>query len=244
MRIQVYSDREEMSRAAADFFVQTAKEAVEAHGRFIVALSGGSTPKETYRILAQAPFKQQVPWEKTYIFWGDERCVPWDDPRSNAHMTYDTLLKYVTVPSKHIFRMQCALSPKEAASQYEAVLHQLFDGDQPRFDLIFLGLGENGHTASLFPNSEVLTEKSRLVSEVYLPELEMYRITFTAYLINQAANVAFLVSGKKKSEILPKVIEGPRKPEELPAQLIEPLEGEIYWFIDQAAASGLKEVEK
>lgn len=239
MRVQVYPNKEELSRAAADFFVQTAKEAVEAHGRFIVALSGGSTPKETYRILAQEPFKKQMPWDKTFIFWGDERCVPWDDPRSNAHMTFDALLKYVTMPSANIFRMQCALSPEKAASQYEAVLHQLFKGDQARFDLIFLGLGENGHTASLFPNSEVLKEKGRLVSEVYIPELEMDRITFTAYLINQAADVAFLVSGKKKSEILSKVIEGPRKPQQLPAQLIEPLEGEVYWFLDQDAASGL-----
>lgn len=240
-QFHIFPTVEELSRAAAIFFVETAKKAVDQKGRFIVALTGGSSPQGLYELLSQAPFLDKVPWKKTFIFWGDERWVPMDDSRNNARMAYESLLNKVPVPKENIFPMSGTLPPAESAHTYEAILKKFFPTGEPRFDLILLGMGEDGHTASLFPHTPVLQERERWVKEVYHPGQQMYRITLTAPLINKAANIAFLVFGSNKAQTLYNVLKGPYQPEELPTQLIMPGSGEVHWFLDRAVASTLGE---
>jgi 6-phosphogluconolactonase len=235
--ILVYDDLEALSFAAAGLFVQQARQAVQDHGWFSVVLSGGNTPRRTYELLAQPPFRDRVPWPYLHIFWGDERCVPVDDPRSNSRMAHEALLDHVSIPAQQIHPIACAQTPHEVAEQYEALLQDFFAGQPPRFDLIFLGLGENGHTASLFPGTPVLAEPERWVAEVYVAEQEMYRVTLTVPIINQAAVVAFLVAGVGKAQILKEVLETPREAPQWPAQLIQPQDGVLQWLIDRQASS-------
>jgi 6-phosphogluconolactonase len=239
--IRIYSSHESLSEAAAELFVARAEAAIKARGRFSVALSGGSTPRRTYEILARAPFRDRVAWSHVHVFWGDERCVPPDDPRGNALMAQGALLAHVPIPRARIHPIQCAESPESAARQYEAVLRSFFAGGPPRLDLILLGLGEDGHTASLFPHTSVLREKERWAAEVYIAEQALYRVTLTPTIINQAACVAFLVSGAAKAHVLEEVLEGPRDPVRLPAQFVQPElhGGDVHWLVDNEAASCL-----
>lgn len=233
--IRVCADPEALSRAAADLFVAEARKALQARGRFAVALSGGGTPHRTYELLGQELYRDLVPWQNTHIFWGDERCVPADDPRNNARMARRTLLDHVPIPSEQIHPMLCVGSPQEAAAEYETLLRSFFK-DAPRFDLVLLGLGENGHTASLFPGTPVLEEQQRWVAEVHVSEERLHRLTLTAAAINQAAQVIFLVSGYGKATILREVLEEPQNSRSLPAQLIAPAEGGLLWLVDRDAA--------
>lgn len=235
--IRTYPDLEALSRAAAELFTRKVREAVEEQRRFSVALSGGGTPRRTYELLAQSVFAESVFWDKVHVFWGDERCVPPDDPRSNERMAREALLDHLPVPQTQIHPIRCHKSPPQAARQYEATLQNFFKGRPPRFDLIFLGLGENGHTASLFPDTPVLDEKNRWVSEVYVTDQEIYRVTLTVPLINQAATVVFLVSGHAKASVLHAVLTGPQNPLSLPAQLIKPESGDLIWLVDEVAGS-------
>jgi 6-phosphogluconolactonase len=235
--IKVYPDLESLSQAASALLVEQANLAVAARGRFCVALSGGSTPRRTYELLAGKPFREQAPWHRMHIFWGDERCVPLDDPRSNARMAKEAWLDRVPIPSSQIHPMYCAGAPAEAAREYEAHLRQFFTGHPSSLDLVLLGLGDNGHTASLFPGTPVLKETERWVAEVYVAEQDLHRVTLTAPFINQAALVAFLVAGEAKTQILWEILRGPRDPERLPAQLIQPKSGEALWFTDLKAAA-------
>lgn len=239
--IRVYPDLESLSQAAATLLVEQASRAVAVRGRFSVALSGGATPRRTYELLAAPPFKDQAPWHRMHIFWGDERCVPLDDPRSNARMAKDAWLDHVPIPESQIHFLNCAQAPAEAARQYETLLQQFFAGRPPRLDLVLLGLGDNGHTASLFPGTPVLKESERWVAEVYVAEQDLYRVTLTAPFINQAGLVAFLVAGEAKAGVLREVIHGPRNPEHLPAQLIQPEAGEILWLTDLKAAARVQD---
>jgi 6-phosphogluconolactonase len=232
----VYADLESLSRAAAALVVTQANLAVAARGRFSLALAGGHTPRRAYELLAQAPFLDQAPWDRMHIFWGDERCVPFDDPRSNAHMARKAWLDHVPIPPNQIHPLNCASAPAAAARQYEARLWEFFAGQPPRLDLVLLGLGPDGHTASLFPATPVLEEKGRWVAEVYPAEPELPRVTLTAALINQAAVVAFLVAGRSKAGVLREVRHGPRNPRRLPAQLIQPRNGDLFWLVDREAA--------
>jgi 6-phosphogluconolactonase len=235
--IKVYPDLDSMSQAAASLLVEQANQAVAARGRFDVALSGGSTPRRTYELLAAQPFRDQAPWHRMHIFWGDERCVPLDDPRSNARMAKEAWLDHVPIPATQIHCIDCAQSPAEGARRYEAHLRQFFSGRPPRLDLVLLGLGDNGHTASLFPGTPVLRETERWVAEVYVAEQDMYRVTLTAPFINQAALVVFLVAGEAKAGVLREILYGPRDAERLPAQLIAPQAGELLWLTDLKAAA-------
>ncbi len=237
--IRVFEDPEALSRGAAELLVRLAREATAARGRFSVALSGGGTPWRTYALLAQPPFREAVPWGRTHIFWGDERCVAPEDPRSNAHMAREALLDHVPVPAGQVHPMDCGPAPAAEARRYEALLREFFTPDAPRFDLILLGLGENGHTASLFPGDPALAETERWVASVYVAEQDLHRLTLTVPLINQARTVAFLVSGAAKAAVVREVIAGPRDPERLPAQLILPEPGELHWLLDKAAAGSL-----
>lgn len=234
--IWLYEDYEALSGAAAGLIVQQARHATQARGRFSVALAGGHTPERAYELLAQGPFGTRVPWGQVHVFWGDERCVPLDDPRSNARMARQALLGQVSIPPSQIHPIPCAGTPQGAAEQYQAVLQAFFGDQMPCFDLILLGLGENGHTASLFPGTPVLREQERWVAAVHAAATELDRVTLTAPLINQARVVAFLVSGSSKASILREVLEGSPDPERLPAQLIQPAKGELHWLVDQEAA--------
>ncbi|MBI4964413.1 MAG: 6-phosphogluconolactonase [Desulfomonile tiedjei] len=239
MTIRVFSDTEELSKAAADLFVQSSRDAVAAKGRFSVALSGGGSPRETHRMLAQSPHREKVPWEKVHVFWGDERCVAPGDPRHNATTAFEDMLNHVPVKTNHIHAISCNESPGTAAEAYDSLLRDFFKDTPTSFDLIFLGLGQDGHTASLFPHNPVLDEKERWAKEVFVPEQRMYRVTLTAAVINRADYVVFLVYGDGKSQVLRDVLEGPHAPQLLPAQLIRPAKGKLLWLVDESAASKL-----
>ncbi len=237
--IEVFSIPEAVSKAAAAFIIGLAFESVATKGKFVIALSGGNTPGQLFSLLASTEYHDKIPWANTYIFWGDERCVPLDDPANNAHVASLLLLNKVPVPQSNIFPIPVSLPPADAALAYEKTIKDFFGEEEPCFDLILLGLGENGHTASLFPGTDVLQEQVRLVKEVYVEELKMFRITMTAHLINLAHNILFLVTGKGKAAVLQNVLYGQYLPSTYPAQLIEPLHGELYWFVDGNADNSI-----
>jgi 6-phosphogluconolactonase len=236
--IRTFNDPESVSRAAADLFVQLAREAVSERGRFNVALSGGHTPLRTYQLLAEPPRRERTPWPQIEVFWGDERCVPLDDGRSNAGMAARTLLTRVPVMPGSVHPIRCAGDPDAGAADYEALLHTRFPAI-PILDLIFLGLGQDGHTASLFPGNPVLTEQERWVAAVCLGENEIQRVTLTPTVINAALVVAFVVTGRDKARVLRAVLEGPADSRRLPAQRIGPFSGRLIWLTDEAAACAL-----
>jgi len=245
--IRILAESTSLYRAAADEVARRAKQAVQARGRFAVALSGGTTPRGLYAHLASDPtHRREVPWEKVHFFWGDERHVPPDHPDSNSRMAHDALLAKVPVRSKNIHRIPTA-SPDvdRAARHYEEVLRAFFRlsaGQLPRFDLVLLGLGVDGHTASLFPGTQALHEQHRLVVANWVGRLGVSRITLTAPVFNNASCVIFLVSGEDKASPLRAVIAGGQEPAELPAQLIRPIDGEVVWLVDEAAARLLNDV--
>jgi 6-phosphogluconolactonase len=242
--IQVCNNPESLSEAAARLFVKRSRHAIQIQNRFNVALAGGHTPEHTYQILSQPPFSDQVPWAKVHVFWGDEHCVPLDDPRSNAHMAHQALLDRVPIPPDQIHPIRCVQNPQQAAKEYESLLRNFFAGGPPRFDLVLLGLGENGHTASIFPGTPAVDEKERWVLAVFVTEQSMWQITMTPPLINQAAMVAFLVAGAIKARVLRRVLDGPFKPRSLPAQLIQPTSGGLDWIVDEEAYRELIKTKK
>lgn len=237
----IFRDLHDLGLAAAERFVELANNAIQTGGRFTVALSGGSTPKVLHKALAEEPFRSQVDWSRTYFFWGDERFVPSDHAESNYRMAYDTLLSRVPVPGENIFPVQTEnRTPQDTAADYENRMRIFFQTNAvPRFDLILLGLGEDGHTASLFPFTSALKESIRWVVENYVEKLHGYRITMTVPVMNNAAHVLFLVSGASKAKALKEVLQGPFDPERLPSQFIRPHSGELQFLIDQESASKL-----
>ncbi|GAA4322081.1 6-phosphogluconolactonase [Mucilaginibacter gynuensis] len=237
--ISILKDKHEISVAAADIFVKAAKAAIQEKDSFTVALTGGSSPAELYALLAASPYKEQVDWEKVYIFWGDERWVPLDDERSNARMAAETLLDHVPIPKTQIHPMWADVEdPEKFAQYYEQLLRRIL-GPSASFDLILLGMGDDGHTASLFPGKPVLYEKDKWVTTYYLTEQSMVRITLTAPLINQAKKIVFVLFGAGKAPALYEVLEGERNFEKYPSQLIQPAVGEAIWLVDEAAAAKL-----
>lgn len=237
--LRVYKDAEELARAGAQLFVDEAAEAVRARGRFRIALSGGSTPRRVYELLATPAFSSRVDWERVDLFWGDERYVAADAAESNYRMTAQALLDPVQVPHTSVHRVPTEISPPEAAAgAYEAEIRKAFreSVSVPQFDLIYLGLGANGHTASLFPHSPWLHEKSRLVFADLVAEVNAWRISMSLPLLNQGRTVAFLIEGAQKAQVLRDVLLGPRDPERLPAQLISP-QGKLLWMVDAPAAA-------
>jgi 6-phosphogluconolactonase len=237
--IRVFNDLETLSQAAAELFMLQSRQAGLICGRFSVALSGGETPRRMYEILASPPYCDRIHWNEVHVFWSDERCVPKDDPHSNFLMASKTLLEHVPIPAENIHPIVCNTTPQQAALEYEAELKEFFSTSNPDFHLVLLGLGANGHVASLFPHTCVLDEKERRVSEVYIEELGMYRVTFTAPYINQASQVVLLVSGADKAQVLEDVLEGSYQPNQLPAQLIRPAGKHPIWLVDKAASHKL-----
>ncbi|MEP7290012.1 MAG: 6-phosphogluconolactonase [Chloroflexota bacterium] len=243
--IVLANDGVALAQQAAQHFVDTARAAIAQHGRFAVALSGGSTPKALYQLLAEPPYRDQVAWANVHVFWGDERDVPVDNPESNQLMARETLLSKVPIPPENIHGLLTGqLSAREAAARYAGELRAFFQlekGQLPTFDLILLGMGDDGHTASLFPHTEALTaDDSTLVVANPVPQHNTTRITLTAGVINNASSVVFLVSGKAKAEMLYAVFKGPLLPDNLPSQRIHPVNGTLLVMADRAAAAMLE----
>jgi 6-phosphogluconolactonase len=242
--VRIVASAEDLARAAAEDCLRLALEAVAARGHFSIALAGGSTPKRLYALLAgdqDNGFRERFPWEKTHFFWGDERHVPPGHPDSNYRMAFETMLSKVPVLPSHLHRLESENpDASKVAKNYEQDLLQHFRlsrGAWPRFDLVLLGLGPDGHTASLFPGTEVLNETTRQAAAVWVPKFHTSRITLTAPLLNHALHILFLVSGKDKSEALREVLLGDFQPQCFPAQLIQPVQGSLQWLADREAAS-------
>ncbi len=236
--IRIFPDKDALAAAAAELVVAQAQAAVAARGAFHFVLSGGSTPRALYARLAGAPYREQLDWAQMQVYWGDERCVDPDDAESNYRMARETLLAQVPVPPAQLHRMAGEIQPREAAAQYEHLLRQRWQR-APQFDLLLLGLGDDGHTASLFPHTAALDETARWVVPNYVPKLESWRLTLTAPAINAARTVVFLVSGGSKAVPLVDVLYGERQPHTLPAQLITPASGALLWLVDADAAARL-----
>ena len=240
--IRTLSTPQELFAAAAEEVVHAANEAVGQNGKFTLALSGGSTPKNLFTLLATNA-RTSLPWDRTYFFWGDERHVPPADPDSNYRMADEAMLSKIPVPAANVFRIPTENPDAEAAAQeYEQTLKKFFGlqaGELPRFDLILLGMGPDGHTASLFPGTAAVHEKSKLVVANWVEKLKTHRITLTLPVLNAARTVAFLVSGTDKAPALHAVLEGDEPGEQHPAKLVRPTSGKLIWFMDRAAASGL-----
>jgi 6-phosphogluconolactonase len=239
-KIEVLSDLEALSHHAASIFVTTSKKSIETKKRFVVVISGGSTPRRLYTLLGSETYRHQVDWQHVHFFWADERCVPKDDEASNFKTAFDTLLSRVALPDKNIHRIKGEEAPDKAARDYEEEIKRFFgESERPGFDLIILGMGEDGHTASLFPGSKSLEEKVRLAIPVYLGEPKKNRITLTLPVLNNADQILFLVAGSSKAVVLSEVLGDGEKKRGFPAGLICPARGNITWLIDQDAAAKL-----
>lgn len=248
---------DELSRQVAEWMVDYIHKILQLQDRFTIALSGGSTPKKLHLLLASDEFKYKIDWQKLHVFWGDERYVPFTDDRNNARMAFDTLLDHVPVPQSQIHIMRTDINAEESAKEYEAILKEYFPlaarltpqaASEPKilnhkpqtFDLVLLGLGDNSHTLSLFPNEEVIHEKDHWVRSVFVKEVNMQRITLTAPVVNLSKRIAFLVSGQDKAEAVAHILADNYDPDLYPAQIIKPVDGELLWFLDEAAAATLK----
>ncbi|MHB8302326.1 MAG: 6-phosphogluconolactonase [Acidobacteriaceae bacterium] len=244
VRYHVKQDMEAMSRAAAEWIAAATEDAIAARGVARIAISGGNTPRRAFELLADAaqPFRARIDWSRLLLFWVDERCVPPDRSDSNYRMTREALLSKVPLPEANIVRMEGELGPEEAASRYESALRAKFrleGAEVPRFDLIHLGMGDDGHTASLFPHSAALDSMMRLAVANHVQAKESWRLTLTWPVINHASKVFFLVQGGSKAKVLHDVLLGPYQPETWPSQLVRPKNGELYLLLDESAAAQL-----
>ena len=241
--IHVYPSTQALLESAARHVLDHAQQAIAARDSFAIALAGGSTPKGLYAMLASPPFRNQLDWTRIRFFWGDERHVPPDHADSNYRMAHEALLRHLPISAAQVHRVPGELPDAQAAAdQYEAALREQFEvsePDVPRFDLILLGMGPDGHTASLFPGTQAVHETNRLVAAPWVETLQAFRITFTPVLLNHARQVTFLICGRAKAETLHAVLEGPFQPDALPVQVIRPRAGTLTWFVDQEAGGAL-----
>ena len=239
-RVVVLPDAQALAKRAAEALREAAVEAVAERGQAYVVLSGGSTPKLMGNILGAAPMKDELPWGSLQVFWGDERWVPIESAESNAGEATRGYLDAVPIPPSHVHPFATDGDPESSASEYADLIHDLVPGEPvPTFDLILLGMGDDGHTASLFPHTSALSVTDRLIVANPVPKLETVRLTFTVPLINAARRVVFLIAGAGKAERLSEVLDGPREPGKLPSQLVRPVNGELIWLADEAAVSKL-----
>ncbi|MEZ7497930.1 6-phosphogluconolactonase [Flavobacterium sp. Arc3] len=233
--VSIFNNKEEIATDAANIFVAAAQNAIQQRGRFVVALTGGSSPVAIYKLLATPSYKAKIDWQSVFVFWGDERWLPLDEERSNAKMAYDCLLSHVDIPKSNIFPMyKEGVSAEDYALEYEKSIKSV-TGEDGKFDLILLGMGDDGHTASLFPGQAVLQERDKWVSAYYLESQSMFRITLTAAIINRAKQIVVVTFGENKAHALNEVLYGDYNPEKYPTQLIKPLDGKLLFLTDQAA---------
>lgn len=238
--IRVLENDEDVARAAVDYFIDIAASSISAQGRFSVVLAGGSTPRRTYQLLATEEFRNRIAWPQVHIFFGDERCVPPTDAASNYRMANEAMISLLPIPPRNIHRIAGEGDAVANAGLYQSDLQTFFDdAPWPRFDLVILGMGDDGHTASLFPGTDALREQTAWVLANWVEKLNAFRITLTPPAINHAANALFMVTGAGKSKALQQVLNGRRDPQKLPAQLIKPLDGSLLWVVDKAAAAAL-----
>lgn len=240
VQVRVLGDRESLSRAAADRFLALSRECIALAGKFTVALSGGSTPRKLYSLLGADPYQKSVDWTRAHVFWADERAVPRDHPESNFKLAFDAFLSGVPIPAANLHRIRGEEGPERAAKEYEDDLRRFFDiQGLPIFDLIILGIGEDGHTASLFPGSSALSETTRLALPVYPERPKTGRVTLTLPVLNNASHILFLASGHAKTDIVAEVLGEGKTNGRYPAGLVKPAHGSLEWFIDKDAAAKL-----
>jgi 6-phosphogluconolactonase len=240
-------DGSALAREAAERFAQAVEGAVAARNQAFVALSGGSTPKQMGSILAREPYRSRIPWEQVHVFWGDERWAPLGSPESNAGEAKRGFLDLVPIPPENVHPWDTGMDrPEQAAAFYEESLRNVFAKPigVPQFDLVLLGMGDDGHTASLFPHTRALAEEDRLAVANYVPKLDAERLTLTVPVLNAAREVLFLVAGPGKAKTLAAVLEGPEDPEKWPARLIRPERGALTWLVDEDAAASLDARER
>jgi 6-phosphogluconolactonase len=239
--IKIFDDAEQLNRFAAERFVEIADEAIENRGQFTVALAGGSTPKSLYRLLASDEHENKVDWSKIFFFFGDERNVLLDNAESNFRMAYENIFEPLKIPDTNISRWQTELKDASlTAEAYEKTLSKFFKTDFPNFDLMLLGMGDDGHTASLFPFTTALNEIERIAVANPVEKLDTVRLTLTFPVINNARNIIFLVKGVDKAETLRQVLQGESQPEKYPSQRVKPINGNLLWLVDRQAAGLLR----
>jgi 6-phosphogluconolactonase len=238
--IRLFKDLEELSRAAASLFVEQSARAIAERNRFLVALNGGSTPNRLFQLLA-TEFHEKVDWPKVHVFWGDERCVPPDDPGSSYGQAQNAFLSQVSIPDSNVHRVRGEWRPTEASKDYSFILKEFASPplEWPRFDLVYLGMGEDGHIASLFPGSPVDVSEPTMPVTAQYQDRPANRVTLTPVVFNSAHVIAFMATGEKKAQTLSEVLSGRYNPELYPAQRIEPKEGRLIWLVDEDAASRL-----
>ncbi len=242
MKLHIFDNKEILSENLAGWICDLVEETLKGQQFFSLVLSGGETPKLLYQKLASEKYKSKIDWKRIRIFWGDERVVPFTDERNNAKMAFDFLLNQVDIPASQIHIMRTDIEPNFAVTEYRKMLHTYFDSSHLSFDLVLLGMGDDGHTLSLFPGSQIIEDNFHWVNSVYNKEQEMYRITLMPSIVNKANKVVFMIDGEKKAPALEKVLEGEYKPSEYPSQLIAPVTGELHWFLDKAAAKNLHNI--
>jgi 6-phosphogluconolactonase len=239
MKLHIFKNKEIMSDKLAAWICNYIADTLTHQQFFTLVLSGGSTPKLLFEKLASAEYLNKIDWKRLQIFWGDERVVPFTDERNNAKMAFDILLDHIDIPTNQIHVMRTDIEPNFAVEEYRKLLHTFFDNTTFSFDLVLLGMGDDGHTLSLFPGSPIIEERQSWVNAVYNEQQEMYRITLMPLIINKSRRIAFMVDGSKKAKVLQQVLEGEYMPSKLPAQIIVPVEGELHWFLDDAVAKDL-----
>ena len=232
--MRIFNDHSVLSEAAAKIFIESAAQAIAERGQFLVALSGGTSPIALYQLLAN----RSIDWLHVHVFWGDERCVPMDDPGNNYGQAREALLNHVPIPAKNIHRIKSELKPADAAKDYKLVLKRFAEPPLawPRLDLVLLGMGEDGHVASLFPGSPIESTEPVIAVTANYQQRPANRVTMTPLVLNTARQVLFLVSGQSKSETLASVLKGDYQPVQLPAQRIQPVDGKVTWLVDAQAA--------
>lgn len=240
MNLHIFENKEIMSDKLAAWIAGFIDDTLKQQEYFTLVLSGGSTPKILFQKLASAEYLSRINWKRIHVFWGDERVVPFKDERNNARMAFEFLLDHVDIPADQIHVMRTDIEPNFAATEYSKILHRYFDHTVQSFDLVLLGMGDDGHTLSLFPGSPIIEEHKNWVNSVYNKKQEMYRITLMPAIVNRSSRIAFMVEGEKKAHALHEILEGKYDPSQFPSQIIKPVSGELHWFVDKAAAKNLR----
>lgn len=240
MKLHIFKNKEMLGEGIASWICELINSTLNQQEYFTLALSGGETPKILFNKLASPEYKEKVNWQRVHFFWGDERAVPFKDNRNNAKMAYNLLIDHLNIPNSQVHIMRTDIEPLFAAMEYSKILHSYFNNTASTFDLVLLGMGDDGHTLSLFPGGQNITEDKDWVTAIYNKTQKMYRITLMPQIVNRSSAIAFMVDGEKKASVLEKVLEGEYDPNKFPAQFIKPSNSNLHWFLDEAASKKLK----